>query len=735
MPKLTENVATDPTPGKKERFLGLLGRVPLVNRVVRRFSPTTMDPTARTELAFTISSKDASKIKDTEASIYREISNILAAPTASAETAKEQIDKFREDLPRFTKVNFTLGTTLFDESSIEFDEKRADMRRKNLEAFASNLLSEADLAKIDWLTKDHILLMLSYLDQRAAQDAIVALKENTRIMRRVANEDGSAQDVHLTTVIPIQTKQDRVLYTLSLSDMSVTMEYQQYLHFAADLDIDQDQLSKDLQVNVQLTIDFSKLSVNKDQVVLPNVDAVIEKVEMRAISPSIYFNVSNQILDLMNKRDRDYARSPESIDDRPFISPAPSTVSIATTPALEDEVEENIRLIIRSPTPVPTVKVSQPTEPIPDRGVISRGLFSALDKITKLPIINPALDYFFRPAAQTYTVSSAIISEEEYPQGDIKHYVAEMLYALYVNDDQTIDEVAAINSESLYEQFLGDLNRFDVVKVTHNGSTSVSAETTNAEQRFADRKRYVDGFLDRVAAQAQADGKAWVTRDKLHGILGYLNQGLIAEARNALEYNSAVTIARHIGEQPKKTPNLWPINSFGSYPLLAHLKTEPAITENLNIDNQKISLTYKLYLHSYELGPFGIDTTEVQRDLEVTITTSIDFAYLSATPGKMAANSDAVTQTITVQPLTRGVNFAFTGQIAELKKQEFLQAHTYTVDAPLPRIADAAGDASNEPGLWDAFKRRLYIPNFLSRQADMPDPNEESKPRTRPKIE
>lgn len=252
-------------------------------------------------------------------------------------------------------------------------------------------------------------------------------------------------------------------------------------------------------------------------------------------------------------------------------------------------------------------------------------------------------------------------------------------------------------------------------------------------------------FVDEVLATAAKNNITWLTRDKVLSILSPFNQRLPQQALILIHEN--ISVYRYNKNR-----------SADHLPIIFTIQEDEERPYILEFDGMKVTLKFNMFLH-YHAGDFDPENkASLSRDLAIKEQFSIDFSALSPDEGQgFLSNKDAITQDMQIKVVNPNlyveVSDTLTNVINESKhkKTRGFMARIFSwlsslfgyssknnpkivpkaQEHVLPKIDPIARNEDHtEPGIWQAIKRKLYIPQFLARKNDTADvKNQKTAPK------
>lgn len=378
MPSLTElrQSLTNRIVTTGQRVIGVVIGLPVINPLLVRFLPNFIDAsTTRTDISYTISTRDVHLPAYPVTDIHAQVVQIAAALKADLETSELNFAQLLVDLPRLGIVNFNAQDV--EEVSLKTagNSELAHQRLVLVENFLSYVLAKEQHAGKTWITKDKLRAVVGLLSQKLVLDSpslIALLSKNLRCIRTVNGRQELTQGL-----LPLMNKlsdDPPLIINLSMDEEKITLFYQQFL-YCSPLPLDQmdpDGIQQDLRLMIKTTVDFACLDFKEGEM-QPGSNAVTQEVSIESVHPDIFFATSIQMADASK-------HSVEAVVDEfltsPAITPAPTSITGSTAPTptaemLEPESEEELgaaelarrKLYTPGFTPIEGAETPPPTSP------------------------------------------------------------------------------------------------------------------------------------------------------------------------------------------------------------------------------------------------------------------------------------------------------------------------------------------------------------------------------------
>jgi hypothetical protein len=247
-------------------------------------------------------------------------------------TTEHTLPEFATDLPRFNiveikKADGSISNTLVKDEVQDQQDIITD-RSVAIENFLTYVVSQAQRSGNDWVTKDKLRPILSYLSQPVVGRTIAVLSNNF-YTERDREQQKSEMLIYTPITRNIYLDSEKIVddlelgpavdLTLTIDGDKISLKYEIYMScHATQQDAEaammDRKLIRDLKLNVETTIDFSLLSSLEGRFI-PSMDAVTQHVKIESLSDEISFAMSLQIADLMKRNKASNVQDEESADD------------------------------------------------------------------------------------------------------------------------------------------------------------------------------------------------------------------------------------------------------------------------------------------------------------------------------------------------------------------------------------------------------------------------------------
>jgi hypothetical protein len=296
--------------------LGRAYELPIINPLLLRAYPQKINYSVFSKkIEYTVSSEylDAAKTypRGDARNYVGDMLNALSQPSQ-----EKILPEFVSDLPRFNiveikKVDGSISNNLTKDEMQEQQDIGID-RSVAVENFLTYVVSEAHMAGKNWVDKDKLRPIISYLSQPLAGRAMEVLSSNLYI-ERTTQQQKSVMPVYVPInknryldpqKIANPSKLDSPFdLTLTIDGEKILLSYQIYISChpsqpdAEEAKMDC-KLVRELKLNIDTMIDFSLLSQDAGKII-PGSAAVTQHIMIESLTDEICFANSVQLADLM----------------------------------------------------------------------------------------------------------------------------------------------------------------------------------------------------------------------------------------------------------------------------------------------------------------------------------------------------------------------------------------------------------------------------------------------------